>query len=80
MKPIKVEISPSDACLRRGDVSVTNLQHDGVVVELPDDVTADAVRSGMSDACEAVLGYEQPVEEKELGANVGESEAEDDAE
>merc|ERR1712185_678428 len=49
---------------RRGDVRVTNLQHDGIVVQLPDGVAAEAVELAMADACERVLGYEQPVEHK----------------
>ena len=34
--------------------------------------------AGMSDACAAVLGYAQPVEEKALGEGVAESEDEAD--
>ena len=64
---------------RRGDVPVTNLQHDGIVVELPDGVAAEAVVDGMSAASSKVLGYLQPVEEKDLGAGMsdGDSEGED---
>ena len=43
-----------------------------------DGMRLDAVRSGMS--CLAVLSYEQPVDEKELGADVDESDGEDEAE
>jgi hypothetical protein len=50
-----------DWALKRGDLSVTNLQHDGVVVDCGDE-DPEAVRSAMAAACEAVLGYEQPVE------------------
>ena len=63
----------------RGDAQVTNLQHDGVVVLLPDCMSADSVLAGMSDACAAVLGYAQPVEEKALGEGVAESEDEAEA-
>lgn len=52
----------------RGDVRVSNLQHDGVVVVLPDGVTAAVVVAGMAMASERILGYTQPVEEKPLGA------------
>ena len=58
---------------RRGDLSVTNLQHDGVVVVCEEVGPAD-VCAAMSAACEAVLGYDQPVEEKPLGEDVSESE------
>ena len=54
--------------MRRGDVRVANLQHDGVVVALHDGVDAAAVVAGMAAASSLVLGYEQPVEEKPLGA------------
>ena len=64
---------------RRGDARVTNLQHDGIVVELPDGMNAAAVTAGMSAASAAVLGYEQPVEEKPLGEDVSDAESEDDA-
>ena len=60
---------------RRGDLRVTNLQHDGIVIELPEGVEAAAVEAGMSEASEAVLGYWQPVEEKELGADVSDSDS-----
>ena len=63
---------------RRGDARVTNLQHDGIVVELPEGMDAKAMEAGMSLACTAVLGYGQPVEEKELGADVSDTESESD--
>ena len=44
----------------------------------PDGVDVDTVVAGLSDACSAVLGYEQPVEEKPLGADVSDSESEDE--
>jgi len=66
--------------MRRGDARVANLQHDGVVVELPEGVAADDAVRGMSAACVAILGYEQPVEEKPLGADVRGSDSEDDGE
>jgi hypothetical protein len=52
---------------RRGDALVTNLQHDGVIVQLPTGVTADAVAAGMAEASSQMLGYQQMVEEKALG-------------
>ena len=39
-----------------------------MVLELPGGMAAEAERLGMSEASAAVLGYEQPVEEKALGA------------
>ena len=59
---------------RRGDVRVTNLQHDGIVVLLHDGMRAAHVLAGMSEASSAVLGYDQPVEEKPLGEDVDDSE------
>jgi len=64
---------------RRGDLRVTSLQHDGVVVELPDGMRADQVAVSMTEACTEMLGYEQPVEEKPLGAEVSDSESDTDA-
>ena len=64
----------------RGDVRVTNLQHDGVIVDLPAGMAVADAEAQMAAACEAVLGYPQPVEEKALGADVagsGESGASD---
>ena len=58
----------------RGDVPVTNLQHDGVIVVLPDDVSREAAEQAMSEASSAMLGYDQPVEEKPFGADVSDSE------
>ena len=65
-----------DWALKRGDLSVTNLQHDGVVVDCGDE-DPEAVCRAMAAACEAMLGYEQPVEEKPLGDEGGESSADD---
>jgi len=58
---------------RRGDLRITSLQHDGVVVDLPADITTDHVTAGMTEASTAVLGYTQPVEDKPLGADVSDS-------
>lgn len=55
---------------QRGDAHVTNLQHDGVVISLPDGVDPSAAEAALSDACSAVLGYHQPVEEKPIGEEV----------
>ena len=54
-------------------MSVTNLQHDGVVVVVEEMAPAD-VCTAMSAACEEVLGYDQPVEAKPLGEDVSDSE------
>ena len=62
---------------RRGDLRVTNLQHDGVIVDLPDGMSTAHVTTGLSDACGIVLGYEQPVEEKSIGDGVSDSDASD---
>ena len=43
---------------------------------LPDGATAEAACAGMSEASGVVLGYDQPVEEKDLGAEVSDSESE----
>ena len=61
---------------RRGDLNVTNLQHDGVVV-VCEEMDPAAVRAAMAAACADVLGYEQPVEEKPLGEAVSASEDSD---
>ena len=61
---------------RRGDAGVANLQHDGIVVNLPVGMAAAEALAGMAAASTAVLGYEQPVEEKALGAEVSDSESE----
>jgi hypothetical protein len=52
---------------RRGDALVTNLQHDGIIVQLPDGMTAATATAGMAEASSQVLGYQQLVEEKPLG-------------
>ena len=51
-------------CRVRGDVAVTSLQHDGVVMVLPEGMTVAQCTQALSLACGTVLGYEQPVEEK----------------
>ena len=61
----------------RGDVRVTNLQHDGVIADLPDGMTVAVAEAQMAVACEAVLGYAQPVERKDLGEGVAGSDASD---
>ena len=63
---------------RRGDVRVTNLQHDGIVVDC-DAVGMDprAVELAMGAASSEVLGYDQPVEEKPIGEDVSASEGSD---
>ena len=55
---------------RRGDARVTNLQHDGIVVEPPAGLSVDGMATALAAACEAVLGYPQPVEQKPLGEDV----------
>ena len=65
-------------CRLRGDYAVTNLQHDGVVVDLPDDMDVASCEAAMSAASGAALGYPQPVEEKPIGEEI--SDSEDDAE
>ena len=58
-----------DAKLRwahAGGHDVLSLQHDGVVIALRPGLTAaDAVRE-LCQACSAALGYDQPVETKEM--------------
>ena len=61
---------------RRGDAQVLNLQHDGIVVAPPEGMTVAALVAGMSAASATMLGYEQPVEEKPLGADVSDTESE----
>jgi len=53
------------------------LQHDGVIVDLPDGMTVAVAEAQMAVACEAVLGYTQPVERKDLGEGVAGSDASD---
>ena len=62
---------------RRGDLQVTNLQHDGVIVDLPDGASVAAATASLREACSAVLGYDQPVEEKPIGEGVSDSDASD---
>ena len=59
---------------RRGDLSVTNLQHDAVVVVCGEEDPRETVRAAMAAACEEVLGYDQPAEEKPLGEDVSDAE------
>ena len=49
---------------RRGDLAVTSLQHDGVVIMPPASVDVEAVRADLTAACSEILGYAQPVEER----------------
>ena len=58
-------------------MSVTNLQHDGVVVVV-EQMDPAAVCTVMTAACAEMLGYNQPVEEKPLGEDVSDSEAHSD--
>ena len=58
---------------RRGDLAITNLQHDGVVVVCGEE-DPEEVRAAMEAACTEVLGYDQPVEEKPLGEDVSDAE------
>ena len=64
---------------RRGDLAVTNLQHDGVVLVLPDGMDPAEAEAALAEASSRVLGYEQPVEEKPMGdgGDGSESEAEE---
>ena len=45
----------------------TNLQHDGIIVQLPDGMAAATATAGMAEASSQVLGYQQLVEEKPVG-------------
>mmetsp|Transcript_81484 Transcript_81484/g.162094 ORF Transcript_81484/g.162094 Transcript_81484/m.162094 type:complete len:116 (-) Transcript_81484:423-770(-) len=60
----------------RGDAHVTNLQHDGVVIGLPGDADPAEAAATLSVASSAVLGYDQPVEEKPIGEELGGTEDE----
>ena len=66
-------LAKMDWARKRGDFSVTSLQHDGVIIVLPDaaaDIDADAhleqVATALSKVCTDALGYEQPVEVKHM--------------
>jgi len=50
----------------RGDATVANLQHDGIIVAPPPHMTAAEVAAGMAEASSMALGYDQPVEVKEM--------------
>ena len=50
----------------RGDATVANLQHDGIIVTPPPHMTAAEVAAGMAEASSMALGYDQPVEVKEM--------------
>ena len=60
----------------RGDARVANLQHDGVVIDLPDGLDAMAALAGLSAASTEVLGYDQPVDDKPMGEEVADTEDE----
>ena len=62
----------------RGDVPVTNLQHDGVIMDPPQEMQRAELEATLSEVCEAALGYKQPVEEKEFDADVSDTD-EDEA-
>ena len=47
-----------------GDVTVANLQHDGIIVAPPPHMTAAEMAGGMAAASSMALGYDQPVEVK----------------
>jgi hypothetical protein len=60
-----------DWARKRGDLEVTSLQHDGIIVMLPtgehagaDDERVTHLQRSLSAACTAALGYRQPVEVK----------------
>ena len=60
-----------DWARKRGDLEVTSLQHDGIIVMLPagehagaDDERVAHLEHSLSAACSASLGYRQPVEVK----------------
>ena len=53
---------------RRGDVRVINLQHDGVMVMLPEGMSPTDAASGMAAACTDVLGYTQPARGSDGGS------------
>ena len=61
----------------RGDVPVTNLQHDGVIMMT--ERSRSQLQAALSEACSAALGYEQPVEEKEFDAGVSDSGSDSDS-
>jgi len=50
----------------RGDATVSNLQHDGIIVTPPPHVTPEEMAAGMAEASSMILGYDQPVEIKEM--------------
>ena len=50
----------------RGDAVVSSLQHDGIVVAPPPNVTAAEMAAGMARASSMALGYDQPVEIKDM--------------
>ena len=60
-----------DWARKRGDLEVTSLQHDGIIVMLPagehtgaDDERIARLERSLCAACSAALGYRQPVEVK----------------
>ena len=51
-------------------MKLSGLQHDGIVVEPPAGLSVDGMATALAAACEVVLGYPQPVEQKPLGEDV----------
>ena len=45
---------------------MTSLQHDGVIMIIPENVRASDVATALGTECTRSLGYDQPVEEKEM--------------
>ena len=59
--------------------TVTNLQHDGVIMRLAPHITPVLACVELTIACTNTLGYPQPVEEKPLDDQTGDgSDSEDD--
>ena len=56
-------------CAQHGCTAI-NLQHDGVVVRLTDDWTAEAAEADLSRMATAACGYVQPVERKKWSAGI----------
>ena len=66
-------LAKMDWARKRGDLPITSLQHDGVIIVLPAapdasaaEAAATEVEAALSRACTDALGYDQPVEVKPM--------------
>ena len=78
-------LAKMDWARKRGDLPVTSLQHDGVIIVMPPaapgsdtDAASAQVAAALSQACTDALGYDQPVEVKAMESALLDAYASDD--